>query len=143
MQLPVCETLTNIVTSVIIYMLSKIIPRKCYYTINGDHAAKVHLFPFRTQKLSFAGSKVLAWRHAGRIEHCRFSKETSPQKVMFFYCLKILLTFAQNKQKMAMFGKYYAKITLFSTILRFLAVQRGLLFLLQIFYKVGCRRQFD
>ena len=32
---------------------------------------RVHLFPFRTQKLSSAEPKILAWRRAGKIGHCR------------------------------------------------------------------------
>ena len=34
-------------------------------------AQRVHLFPFRTQKLSSAEPKILAWRRAGKIGHCR------------------------------------------------------------------------
>ena len=30
---------------------------------------RVHLFPFRTQKLSFAVPTILAWRRAGKIGH--------------------------------------------------------------------------
>ena len=32
---------------------------------------RVHLFPFRTQKLSFAVLTILAWRRAGKISHSR------------------------------------------------------------------------
>ena len=32
---------------------------------------RVHLFPFRTQKLSSAEAKILAWRRAGKIAHCQ------------------------------------------------------------------------
>ena len=31
---------------------------------------RVHLFPFRTQKLSSAEAKILAWRRAGKIVQC-------------------------------------------------------------------------
>ena len=31
---------------------------------------RVHLFPFRTQKLSFAVATILAWRRAGTIAQC-------------------------------------------------------------------------
>ena len=31
---------------------------------------RVHLFPFRTQKLSSAMAKILAWRRVGKIAHC-------------------------------------------------------------------------
>ena len=33
---------------------------------------RVHLFPFRTQKLSFAVPTILAWRRAGKIGHGRY-----------------------------------------------------------------------
>ena len=32
---------------------------------------RVHPFPFRTRKLSSAEPKILAWRRAGTIGHCR------------------------------------------------------------------------
>ena len=31
---------------------------------------RIHLFTFRTQKLSFSSSKILGWRRPGKIEHC-------------------------------------------------------------------------
>ena len=34
---------------------------------------RVHLFPFRTQKLSFAVATILAWRRAGKIVHRQHS----------------------------------------------------------------------
>ena len=34
-------------------------------------AHRVHLFPFRTQKLSCAEPKILAWRRAGKIGRCQ------------------------------------------------------------------------
>ena len=34
-------------------------------------AQRVHLFPFRTQKLSSAEATILAWRRAGKIAHCQ------------------------------------------------------------------------
>ena len=44
-----------------------------------------HLFPSRTQKLSFSSSKILDWRRSGKIEHCQCTYET-PERV-FFLCL--------------------------------------------------------
>ena len=32
---------------------------------------RVHPFPFRTRKLSSAVAKILVWRRAGKIAHCR------------------------------------------------------------------------
>ena len=34
-------------------------------------AMRIHLYPCRTQKLSSAEPKILAWRRAGTIGHCR------------------------------------------------------------------------
>ena len=34
-------------------------------------AQRVHLFPFRTQKLSSAEATILAWRRAGKIAQCQ------------------------------------------------------------------------
>ena len=31
---------------------------------------RIHLYPYRTQKLSFSSSKILGWRRPGKIEHC-------------------------------------------------------------------------
>ena len=51
-------------------------PRRC--TRSGNRVPKsvflsqrVHPFPFRTRKLSSAEPKILAWRRAGTIGHCR------------------------------------------------------------------------
>ena len=32
---------------------------------------RIHLFSFRTQKLSFSSSKILGWQRPGKIEHCQ------------------------------------------------------------------------
>ena len=42
-------------------------------TIAAIMAERFHLFPFRTQKLSFLTPKVLSGTPLGRIGHCRFS----------------------------------------------------------------------
>ena len=47
--------------------------RKRRYNHSGDYGRKVHLFPFRTQKLSFLTPKVLCGTPLGRIGHRRFS----------------------------------------------------------------------
>ena len=54
------------------------------YTISGDNRAKVHLFSFRTQKLSFAGSKILGWRRPGKIGHCQKTRRRTTKVVLFF-----------------------------------------------------------
>ena len=44
---------------------------------------RIHLFPFRTQKLSLVVPKILGWRRPGKIGRCRhfsFIKKVSPRK---------------------------------------------------------------
>ena len=44
---------------------------------------RIHLFPFRTQKLSLVVPKILGWRRPGKIGRCRhfsFIKKASPRK---------------------------------------------------------------
>ena len=52
-------------------------------------AERSHLFPFRTQKLSFLTPKVLSGTPLGRIGHCRFSffesLSKNPRITIFFY----------------------------------------------------------
>ena len=51
---------------------------------------RVHLFPFRTQKLSSAEPKILAWRRAGKIGHCRHRTYVQKQLSLYrFSCLLI------------------------------------------------------
>ena len=38
-------------------------------------AKGIHLFPYRTQKLSLSAPRVLAWRRAGRVGRCRIPNE--------------------------------------------------------------------
>ena len=59
-------------------------------TIAAIMAERFHLFPFRTQKLSFLTPKVLSGTPLGRIGHCRFSffeslSEVSWITILFFY----------------------------------------------------------
>ena len=43
-------------------------------------AKGIHLFPYRTQKLSLSAPMVLAWRRAGRVGRCRIPNE-SPRRM--------------------------------------------------------------
>ena len=45
---------------------------------------RIHLFSFRTQKLSFSSSKILGWQRSGKIEHCQITTSKQPQKGCFF-----------------------------------------------------------
>ena len=59
-------------------------------TIAAIMAERIHLFPFRTQKLSFLTPKVLCGTPLGRIGHRRFSFALLSAKVdrrvfLFFY----------------------------------------------------------
>ena len=44
-------------------------------------AQGIHLFPYRTQKLSLSAPMVLGWRRPGRVGRCRIPKEVSPTNV--------------------------------------------------------------
>ena len=43
-------------------------------------AKGIHLFPYRTQKLSLSAPMVLAWRRAGRVGRCRIPKRNQPHE---------------------------------------------------------------
>ena len=51
---------------------------------------RVHLFPFRTQKLSFAVPTILAWRRAGKISQSRH--KAYRKALRFPVCLIFLLS---------------------------------------------------
>ena len=50
---------------------------------------RVHLFPFRTQKLSSPVPTILAWRRAGKIGQCQHKKEVIHSDD-FFFCVFIV-----------------------------------------------------
>ena len=54
-----------------------------------------HLFPSRTQKLSFSSSKILGWRRPGKIEHCWLIIEVGAWAYFFVF---ILINFVHIKQ---------------------------------------------
>ncbi len=54
---------------------------------------RVHPFPFRTRKLSSAVPKILAWRRAGKIGHCRHKRDTAERK---FCCFHFYSSLAQS-----------------------------------------------
>ena len=61
-------------------------------------AERSHLFPFRTQKLSFLTPKVLSGTPLGRIGHCRFSffeslSEVSWITILFLFPERLLPRF--------------------------------------------------
>ena len=51
---------------------------------------RVHLFPFRTQKLSSAEAKILVWRRTGKIAHCQHRTAKSTDLAVSIYILHIL-----------------------------------------------------
>ena len=55
------------------------------YTILGDDREKVHLFPFRTQKLSFSSPTILGWKRPGKIGHCQDTCKQQAIACCFFY----------------------------------------------------------
>ena len=47
-------------------------------------AKGIHLFPYRTQKLSLSAPMVLAWRRAGRVGRCRIPQKKAPHECGVF-----------------------------------------------------------
>ena len=49
-------------------------------------AKGIHLFPYRTQKLSLSAPMVLGWRRPGRVGHCRIPNKKDTYVGVFFIC---------------------------------------------------------
>ena len=49
-------------------------------------AKGIHLFPYRTQKLSLSAPMVLGWRRPGRVGHCRIPNKRHTRLGVFFIC---------------------------------------------------------
>ena len=49
-------------------------------------AKGIHLFPYRTQKLSLSAPMVLGWRRPGRVGHCRIPNKKDTHVGVFFIC---------------------------------------------------------
>ena len=50
-------------------------------------AKGIHLFPYRTQKLSLSAPMVLGWRRPGRVGRCRIPQRKSLRRCLgFFLC---------------------------------------------------------
>ena len=47
-------------------------------------AKGIHLFPYRTQKLSLSAPMVLGWRRPGRVGRCRIPKQETPHEMGCF-----------------------------------------------------------
>ena len=78
-----------------------------------------HLFPSRTQKLSFSSSKILDWRRSGKIEHCQCTYENTRKGVFFMpFCNVLSVPLKNGTQASACFpesgnnGLRFAKISL-------------------------------
>ena len=63
-------------------------------------AVRIHLFPFRTQKLSLLAPKVLSGPPLGRIGRCRISKNKRGTNVplLFFYVLQLSSRAREDEQ---------------------------------------------
>ena len=70
---------------------------KTHSTIPVTIARGIHLFPFRTQKLSLLAPNVLGWKRPGRIGRCRFPNKKASERnkqvtnltgARFFVCLE-------------------------------------------------------
>ena len=71
--------------------------QETHSTIPVTIARGIHLFPFRTQKLSLLAPNVLGWKRPGRIGRCRFPNKKASERnkqvtnltgARFFVCLE-------------------------------------------------------
>ena len=51
-------------------------------------AKGIHLFPYRTQKLSLSAPMVLGWRRPGRVGRCRKPEERSSTEVELLFLFR-------------------------------------------------------
>ena len=73
------------------YKVTKLKPRKrrtaqTLHRFPVTMAKGIHLFPYRTQKLSLSAPMVLGWRRPGRVGRCRI-----PQRKSLRRCLGLFL----------------------------------------------------
>ena len=73
-------------------------------------ATRIHLFPFRTQKLSSSTAKVLDHPRSGRIASCRISKKAQSQPCCG--CVLFLQLAIRHGRTMADFSKQWTPIVL-------------------------------
>jgi hypothetical protein len=66
----------------------------CYYDNYGDFSNGVHLFPFRTEKLSPLAQMVLH-EMCGIVCRCRTYKEAVSKGQLLFFILRTCLNFIQ------------------------------------------------
>ena len=52
-------------------------------------AKRIHLFPYRTQKLSSLVSKILGWRRPGKIESCHLKDKREKISSLFYHIRKL------------------------------------------------------
>ena len=59
-------------------------------------AKRIHLFPYRTQKLSSLVSKILGWRRPGKIESCHLKDKREKISSLFYHIIESLCKFAES-----------------------------------------------
>ena len=65
-------------------------------------AKGIHLFPYRTQKLSLSAPMVLGWRRSGRVGRCRI-----PQRESLRRCLGLFLC---ASRQVLLLGRFQANV---------------------------------
>ena len=73
-------------------------------------AERSHLFPFRTQKLSFLTPKVLSGTPLGRIGHCRFSFFESLSEVPWIAILFLFAFFLSLLRFFLLYERYMSGV---------------------------------
>ena len=64
-------------------------------------AKRIHLYPYRTQKLSSLASKILGWRRPGKIESCHLNDRGEKEQPSLFYPYKTHSPLAQSVEHAA------------------------------------------
>ena len=107
------------------YKVTKLKPRKrrtaqTLHSFPVTMAKGIHLFPYRTQKLSLSAPMVLGWRRPGRVGRCRIPQRKSLRRMSGAFSLCI-----QSSPSPRLFSSQRAAIVLGAVIERALrAAQR-------------------
>ena len=72
---------------------------------------RVHLFPFRTQKLSSLVPTILGWRRPGKIGRCQHIFEAVSKMLPHFFVVRNAIAFSPAARAFACFtGKFFPRV---------------------------------
>ena len=75
-------------------------------------AKGIHLFPYRTQKLSLSAPMVLGWRRPGRVGRCRIPKRNQPHECGVDFFLGLIKTWLSGLFPAKVHTSYLARFSL-------------------------------